>query len=66
MAYDNLAGWTWTGLWSDTKPRGQVHVHVEYEPYGIEPAPNDVVYLESFVRCAVGSRSDPVLEPGAW
>lgn len=32
------------------KPQGRVHVHVEYEPKGILPGPNDVVFLESFAR----------------
>lgn len=34
-------------LW---QPKGRVHLHVEYEPKGIQPATNDVVFLESFAR----------------
>eukprot|EP00904_Undaria_pinnatifida_P001886 jgi/Undpi1/11699/HiC_scaffold_36.g13994.m1 len=36
--------------WVELEPQGRVHVHVEYEPKGIEPGPNDVVFLESFAR----------------
>lgn len=35
-----------------SQPRGRVHLHVEYEPKGIQPGPNDVVFLESFARSA--------------
>ena len=33
-----------------SQPKGRVHLHVEYEPKGIQPATNDVVFLESFAR----------------
>ncbi|CAM9250826.1 unnamed protein product [Laminaria digitata] len=36
--------------WVELEPQGRVHVHVEYEPKGILPGPNDVVFLESFAR----------------
>lgn len=35
---------------TDLQPKGRVHLHVEYEPKGIQPATNDVVFLESFAR----------------
>ncbi|CAN0490074.1 unnamed protein product [Ectocarpus sp. 12 AP-2014] len=36
--------------WVELEPKGRVHVHVEYEPKGIQPEKNDVVFLESFAR----------------
>ncbi|CAM9499735.1 unnamed protein product [Pylaiella littoralis] len=36
--------------WVELEPKGRVHVHVEYEPKGIEPKTNDVVFLERFAR----------------
>ena len=45
----------------NAQPRGRVHVHVEYEPKGIEPGPNDVVYLESFARYRIIGSFEPVV-----
>ncbi|CAM9914735.1 unnamed protein product, partial [Hapterophycus canaliculatus] len=36
--------------WVELEPKGRVHLHVEYEPKGIQPGANDVVFLESFAR----------------
>eukprot|EP00903_Cladosiphon_okamuranus_P007042 g6846.t1 len=47
--------------WVELEPKGRVHLHVEYEPKGIQPATNDVVFLESFARWG----DSLVIPPGA-
>ena len=46
--------------WVELSPGGgALHVVLEYEPVGMEPQVNDVVFLEAFARSPAASSSRP-------